>query len=81
MNVVNKEFESLILLKDLADQREQLQAILEKYQVEDPEQIKTLIRAEEVPEHPAYEDYLSTLAFQNAIAEMKPLAKQLIEDL
>ena len=80
MTILSKEIEPLIVLKDLADQKKQLQYILEKYHVENPEQIEAKIRDGNVPEHPAYEDYLSALSFQNAIDEMKQLAKRLIEE-
>ncbi len=80
MTVLNKEIDPLIIIKDLADQKQQLQIILDKYNVDQPDQIEAKIREGKIPEHPAYEDYLSALSFQNAIDEMKQLAKRLIED-
>ncbi len=80
MTVLNKGIEPLIIIKDLADHKEQLQIILDKYKVDNPEQIEAKIREGKIPEHPAYEDYLSALSFQNSIEEMKQLAKRLIKD-
>ncbi|OLS13581.1 MAG: hypothetical protein RBG13Loki_2802 [Promethearchaeota archaeon CR_4] len=80
MTVINKEIEPLIVLKDLVDQKKQLKSVLEKYNVDNPEQIEKKIQDGTIPEHPAYEDYLGALSFQHTIDEMKLLAKRLIED-
>jgi hypothetical protein len=64
MTTTNKEIESFVLLKDISDSKKQLESILEKYQVNDPEEIEVQVREGTIPEHPAYEDYLSAIAFR-----------------
>ncbi len=80
MIVQNKELESFLLVKEIADQKRKLEAILVKYLVQDIREIEQKVKDGTIPEHPAYEDYLSALALQEAIDETKSVAKQVIED-
>ncbi len=80
MIVQNKELESFLLVKEIADQKRKLEAILVKYHVQDIQEIEQKVKDGTIPEHPAYEDYLSALALQEAIDETKLVAKQVIED-
>ena len=75
----NNEIESFILLKEIFDQKRQFEIILQKYEVQTPDEIESKIETGEIEEHPAYEDYLSALTLQQNIDEMKSLAKQRIE--
>ena len=75
----NNEIESFILLKEIFDHKRQFEIILQKYEVQTPDEIESKIETGEIEEHPAYEDYLSALTLQQNIDEMKSLAKQRIE--
>jgi len=48
--------------------------ILKKYNVSKPEEIKAMIEKEEVGEHPAYEDYLDSVAYK---MEIETLIKEI----
>ncbi len=80
MVVQNKELESILLVKEIADQKRKLETILEKYGVGDARMIEQKVKEGTIPEHPAYEDYLSAIALEAAIDDTKSLAKQVIED-
>jgi hypothetical protein len=80
MIVPNKELESFLLVKEIADQKRKLETILAKYHVHDINDIEQKVKDGTIPEHPAYEDYLAALAIQEAIDETKSIAKQVIED-
>jgi hypothetical protein len=80
MTVQNKELESFLLVKEIADLKRKLDDILEKYGVTDVNEIEQFVKDGTVPEHPAYEDFLSALSLQETLEETKNLAKQVIEE-
>jgi len=45
--------------------KKKLEKILSRYGVKEPEEIERKIERGELPEHPAYEDFLSALALKN----------------
>ena len=45
------------------EQKRKLEKLLKKYGVEKPEEIEEKIRRGLLPEHPAYEDFLSALTY------------------
>lgn len=51
-----------IIIKEILDQKRELERILSKHKVNEPEEIEKGIEAGKLPEHPSYEDYLSALA-------------------
>jgi hypothetical protein len=80
MIVQNKELESFLLGKEIADQKRKLEAILAKYHVHNIHDIEQKVKDGTIPEHPAYEGYLSALALQDGIDVTKSIAKQVIDD-
>jgi len=78
---VKSELMPVILTKEIIDQKRQLEEILSKYGVSNPEEIEKKIESGELPEHPSYEDFLSALALKNNIEEMKKLVGKFIEEI
>ena len=62
----------------IVEDRERLMEILGRYGVNRPEDIKAKIAKSELKAHPAFEDYLSALAYQ---MDMKDMMKRLDEKL
>jgi hypothetical protein len=81
MPALESEWVPVIITKEIIEQKKELKRILIKYGVKDPEEIEKKIEKGELPEHPAYEDFLSALALRNNIAEMKKLVGKLIEEI
>ena len=75
------EVEPIILMNELVKQKRELERILSKYGVKEPEEIEKKIESGELPEHPSYEDYLSALAFKQNIAELKKAIEEFLKDL
>ncbi len=78
MEVVKYELVPIIIIKEIFDQKRELERILTKHKVNDPEELEKGIEEGKLPEHPTYEDYLSALALRNNLKEMKKLARDLI---
>jgi len=78
MSVVKSELVPIIIVKEIIDQKSELERILSKHKVKEPEEIEKEIEEGKLPEHPSYEDFLSALALRNNIEEMKKLARDLI---
>jgi len=72
---------ALIAVNEIIEQRRKLKAILEKYGVTRVGEIEEKIRKGEVPEHPAYEDYLSALAYEKNISELKAHTRKVLEEM
>ncbi|WP_290623344.1 MULTISPECIES: hypothetical protein [unclassified Archaeoglobus] len=81
MAALESEWIPVIITKEIIEQKKELKKILLKYGVRDPEEIEKKIEKGELPEHPAYEDFLSALALKNNINEMKKLVGKLIEEI
>ena len=81
MSALKSELIPIIVIKEILEQKRELERILSKYGVKEPEEIEKKIEKGELPEHPAYEDFLSALALKNNIDEMKKLAGKLIEEI
>ncbi|WP_456328016.1 hypothetical protein [Archaeoglobus sp.] len=73
------EVEPIILMNELIKQKKELEKILSKYGVKEPEEIERKIERGEIPEHPSYEDYLSALAFKQNIAELKKSIEEFLK--
>lgn len=69
--MVKSDLTSLVLMNELLKQKRELERILSKYNVKDPDEIEKKIEKGEIPEHPSYEDYLSALALKQNIQELK----------
>ncbi len=72
---------ALIAVNELIEQKRKLKELLEKYGVSTPEEIEEKIRKGELPEHPAYEDYLSAIAYEKNISELKAHTRKVIEEM
>ena len=68
-------------MNELVKQKRELEKILSKYGVKDPEEIERLIEKGEIPEHPSYEDYLSALALKQNIEELKKAIEEILEGI
>lgn len=70
-----QEVEMSFLIHRLIHYKAQLQEILDNYDVASPEKIEEKIALGLLPSHPAYEDYLETLAYkieiQNILADIE----------
>jgi len=65
------ETETFLTLSKMSEQKESLQNILKKYNM--------MIEQGEIGEHPAYEDYLSALSFEQNIKDLKKLLDDLVK--
>nr|AAU82357.1 hypothetical protein GZ17A3_19 [uncultured archaeon GZfos17A3] len=79
MSAVKRELVPIIIVKEIIDQKRELERILSKHKVKEPEEIE--IEEGKLPEHPSYEDFLSALALRSNIEEMKKLASDLIGEI
>ncbi len=61
------------------EQKRKLEKLLKKYGVEKPEEIEEKIRRGLLPEHPAYEDFLSALTYLKNISELKAQSRMIDE--
>ncbi len=73
------ETETFLILSKISEQKEFLKGILEKYNVANPEAIEKMIEKGEIEEHPAYEDYLSALSYEQNIKDLKKLLDDLVK--
>ncbi len=73
------ETETLLLLSKISEQKEFLKNILKKYKAKYPEDIEKMIELGEIEEHPAYEDYLSALSYDQNIKELKKMLDNLVK--
>jgi hypothetical protein len=76
-----KEVISLILIKEIIEEKRKLRRILSKYKVKVPEEIEEMIERDEIPEHPSYEDFLSALALKKNIEEMGKAISRIIDEV
>ena len=53
--------------------------LLKKYNAKSPEDIEIMIEQGEIGEHPAYEDYLSALSYEQNIKDLKKLLNDLVK--
>ncbi len=73
------ETETFLMLSKMSEQKESLKNILKKYNAKSPEDIEIMIEQGEVREHPAYEDYLSALSYEQNVRDLKILLDDLIK--
>ena len=71
--------ETFLMLSKMSEQKESLKNILKKYNAKSPEDIEIMIEQGEVREHPAYEDYLSALSYEQNVRDLKILLDDLIK--
>ena len=58
------ETETFLILSKISEEKEFFKTILEKYNAKNPEDIEKMIEQGKIEEHPAYEDYLSELSYE-----------------
>lgn len=78
-HVRGTETETLLILSKLSEQKEFLKNILKKYSAKRPEDIEKMIERGEIEEHPAYEDYLSALSYEQNIKEVKKMLDNIVK--
>ena len=74
-HVMGIETESFLILSKISEQKELLDLILKKYDVISPEHIEMMIEQSEIEGHPAYEDYLSALSYEQNIKDLNRLSQ------
>ena len=67
MSAMKNELVPIIIVKAIIEQKRELERILSKHKVKDPEDIEHGIEEGKLPEHPSYEDFLSALALRSNI--------------
>ncbi len=78
-HVKGVETETFLLLSRISEQKEFLKNILKKYNAKSPEDIEKMIEQGKVDEHPAYEDYLSALSYDQNIKDLKKMLDNLVK--
>jgi hypothetical protein len=78
LHVRGVETETFLILSKISEEKELLKTTLEKYNVKYPEEIEKMIEQGKIDEHPAYEDYLSALSYEQNIKDLKE--ENVVED-
>ncbi len=73
------ETETFLILSKISVEKDFLKTILEKYNAKNPEAIERMIEQDKIEEHPAYEDYLSALSYEQDIKDLKKLLDNLVK--
>ncbi|MFZ3383388.1 MAG: hypothetical protein WA144_05635 [Candidatus Methanoperedens sp.] len=73
------ETETFLILSKISEEKEFLKSILQKYNAKNPETIEKMIEQGKIEEHPAYEDYLSALSYEQNIKNLKKLLDNLVK--
>lgn len=73
------ETETFLILSKISEEKDLLKTILEKYNAKNPEAIEKMIEQGKIDEHPAYEDYLSALSYEQNIKDLKKLLDNLVK--
>ena len=79
--MLKSDIAPVVLMNELMKQKKELEKILAKYNVKDPEEIEKKIENNEIPEHPSYEDYLSALALKQNIEELKKAIEEILKGI
>jgi len=69
------------LVHRVVENRERLNEIVNRYGVAKPEEIKAKIASGKLKAHPAFEDYLSALAYQIDAKDMLPKLEEKMNEL
>jgi hypothetical protein len=73
------ETETFLILSKISEQKEFLKNILKKYKAKSPEDIEKMIEQGKIDEHPAYEDYLSALSYEQNIKDFKKMLSDFVK--
>jgi hypothetical protein len=61
--------------------RARLEAILDHYGVRSVQELREKLEARELPEHPAYEDYLDAVAYEEEVRAVGEALRRKVEEL
>lgn len=73
------ETETYRIFSKISEHSNSLEEILKIYSVKNPDDIEKMIGLCEIEAHPAYEDYLSALSYEQNIIDLKELLSDLIK--
>ncbi|MCZ7402899.1 MAG: hypothetical protein O8C61_11820 [Candidatus Methanoperedens sp.] len=73
------ETETFLLLSKISEEKDLLKTTLNKYNAKNPEAIEKMIEHGKIDEHPAYEDYLSALSYEQNIKDLKKILDDLVK--
>jgi len=73
------ETETFLLLSKISEEKELLKTTLNKYNAKNSEAIEKMIEQGKIDEHPAYEDYLSALSYEQNIKDLKKILDDLVK--
>jgi len=73
------ETETFLLLSKISEEKELLKTTLNKYNANNPAAIEKMIEQGKIDEHPAYEDYLSALSYEQNIKDLKKVLDDLVK--
>ena len=79
--MLESEVAPVVLMNELIKQKKELENILSKYGVKEPEEIEKMIEDGDIPEHPSYEDYLPALALKQNIEELKKTIEEFLRGI
>lgn len=77
-HVMGIETESFLILSKISEQKELLSSIFKKYDAISSEHIESMIEEGKIEEHPAYENYLSALSYEQNIIDLKNVLNDLV---
>lgn len=73
------ETETYHILSKISEYTNSIDVILKKYDVKGPDDIEKMIGHCKIEAHPAYEDYLSVISYQQNIMNLKELLIDLVK--
>jgi len=73
------ETETFLLLSKISEEKELLKTTLDKYNANNPVAIEKMIEQGKIDEHPAYEDYLSALSYEQNIKDLKKILDDVVK--
>jgi len=73
------ETETFLIISKISEQKDLLKNILKKYNAKNPVAIEKKVELGKIEEHPAYEDYLSALSYEQNIKDLKKLLEDLVK--
>lgn len=73
------ETETFLILSKISEQKEFLKNILKKYNAKNHGAIEKMIEQGKIEEHPAYEDFLSALSYEQNVKDLKKLLDNLVK--
>ena len=72
------ETETYVIFSKISEYSNCLNDILKAYDAKSPENLEKMIELGEIEAHPAYEDYLSALSYEQNITDLKKILANLV---